>query len=409
MLKRITWLVSLTLAVGWLAIAPVAAQTAVNTSTLAGAVSVGTNRVSVNSTTNVTVNDLLVVDRESMLITAVDTTNAILTVIRGRDSTADAAHRDNTTFYNGSPEEFELTPSLEGLYPYGQCTPSNQQYAPRIYANGRIFDCLYQGTWAERAYYTTPNPYLNRPDITREEFDFGNSVMQEDGTAQGVADAEINNVSGSPLGNISYFEEQTKTSVAAASWVTINGVLDVSADNTTTNEGVEVVIGRMTDPAQSQFLEAGTNGACYSALVDVTLISGTDQVLVGFRQNETTDAAIDYTGYTRWNTVGINNVDGSIFSEQEVNEATDQDDSGVNWANGEERALMVCINIDGVPTAYFSAASPDAFAPIYTAITMTETGGTQTSGTGMVPFFSYLAEGSDGADVTVLWMQVERW
>ena len=96
---------------------------------------------------------------------------------------------------------------------------------------------------------------------------------------------------------------------------------------------MEIVIGGEGTSTTTGVLVAGTNGACFSVSITLTDISGTDQLGIGWRQNETFSNTGLYNTYTVWNFVGVNNVDGSIFSEQEVSEATDQDDSGVNWGD----------------------------------------------------------------------------
>jgi len=233
----------------------------------------------------------------------------------------------------------------------------------------------------------------------RESFDQGFFILQDDLTAKSVTDGEVNIVLGGAFGMISYREELTKT---ASSWVVASGTLDISADDTTDNEGVEIVFGGAGTNTVEGMIIAGTTGACLSASITIADISGTDQVMIGWRQNQTFTDAAAYAGYTVWNTVGVNNADGSIFSEQEVSETTDQDDSGVNWADGQTRILKSCISAAGVPTAYYTAASGTTF----TAITMTETGSTLTATTKLWPFFSYLAAGTDGADVVINWVQL---
>jgi hypothetical protein len=237
--------------------------------------------------------------------------------------------------------------------------------------------------------------------FVRDDFMQGYFIYQDDLTVKSVTDAEVNVVFGSPLGIISYREELTKT---ASSWIVADGALDITADNTTDNEGVEIVFGGVGTNTTEGVLVAGTNGACLTMNLTIALIAGTDQVVMGWRDNQTFLDVNAYAGYTVWNVVGVNNVDGSIFSQQEVSEATDLDDSGVNWANAQTRTLKSCISAAGVPTAYYTAASGTTF----TAITMTETGSTLTAGVQLWPFFSYMqAGGAVDAGVAINWVQLE--
>jgi hypothetical protein len=242
--------------------------------------------------------------------------------------------------------------------------------------------------------------------FARDSFDQGYFVHQDDMSAKSVTDAEVNIVHGSPLGLISYREELGKT---ASSWLVADGTLDIKGDNTTNDEGVEIVFGGHGTVTTEGMIIAGTSGACLSASITNTDISGTDQLLIGWRQNETFTDVANYAGYTVWNVVGVNNVDGSIVSLQEVSEATDSDDSAVNMADGEARAFKVCISTAGVPTAYYSDALDDAEATgvTYNAITMTETGSTLTAGTQLWPFLTFLAAGTDGPSPLIHWVQLE--
>jgi hypothetical protein len=236
--------------------------------------------------------------------------------------------------------------------------------------------------------------------FVRDDFDQGYFIHQDDMTAKSVTDAEVNIVYGSPLGVISYREELTKTT---SSWVIADGKLDIAADNTTTLEGVEIVFGGVGTNTTEGVIVAGTSGACLTVNLTLTDISGTDQLLIGWRDNATFTDVANYAGYTVWNVVGVNAADGSIVSLQEVSEATDSDDSGVNMADGQTRTFKSCVSAAGVPTAYYTAASGTTF----TAITMTETGSTLTAGTQLYPFLSYRAVGTDGPNPLINWVQLE--
>lgn len=376
------------------------AQTAVDHTTFSAAVSATATRVTVSAASGAASGGYLFVEGELMAVQTVSGTT--LTVRRGvAGGGAATQHGVDAIVWVGAGEEFD------SFNVAGPCTASSELYVPHINtAENRIFDCASAGYWAERDADRVNIQYASTVCggalRCRDEFNNGYLIMQDDGTAQSVTDDEDNFVYGSPLGAIEYREELGKTT---SSWVTVDGVLDISADDTTNDEGVEIVFGTGEGTLQ-QVLEAGTHGACIAAMVTVADISGTDQVQIGWRQNEAFTDSAAYAGYTVWNSVGINATDGSIVSSQEVSEATDTDDSGINWADTERRALKVCVSSGGVPTAYYSDASPDNEEPVYQAIAMTETGSTLTAGTGLVPFLSYLAAGTDGADVTVQWVEL---
>lgn len=377
------------------------AQTYLTSTTLSSAATALTQTIHVTSATGVEDGDLAVVDREVMVVTDVNSTT--LTVRRGQNGTAAAAHLNGALIFIDVPSNFSQ------VAPAGACTASNERSTPRIVLPSvRFFDCI-NGRWQER--HALPSSFSAAAVFTgkmgaRDNFDQGYLVMQDDGTAKSVTDDEDNFVYGSPLGAIEYREELTKT---ASSWVTSAGRLDLSADDTTDDEGVEIIVG--ASELDGSYFVAGTTGACISASITITDISGTDQVLIGFRDSSAFLDVNNYGGYTIWNVVGVNNVDGSIVSLQEVSEATDSDDSGVNWADGETRVLKLCVTAAGVPSAYYSNAvtlgSQAEQHPVFNAITMTETGGTLTAAQAMVPFVTYMAAGTDGADVFINWLQLE--
>lgn len=404
-----TTLWSLLLAVSLALPAQLWAQTALNTSTLAAAITDRTATIfTVTSATNVTADDILVVDQEAILIDAVSGTR--VTGQRGYAGTVATTHYILAPFYNGAPREFYQDD------PRGSCTVANELFQPHIslphpgQRDLRFYTCTVAGVWVywtgdrERPYAAPGNSTYW---VTRENFDHGFTGMRDDGTALiDTVDGAVNQVYGSVLGPITYREELAKTT---DSYIVNDGVLAVSADDDFDEDGVEITFGAgggAVEDSINSFIRAQTTGACISALVDIADISGTDEVMIGFRQNEAFDAATPlFSGtYTEYNVVGVNNVDGSIVSGQE---ATDTDDSGVNWADGEERALKVCISATlAIPTAYYSDASPGDH-PIYNAITMTNTGTNFAAALDVIPFFTHAQEGTDGPTVTILWLQLE--
>ena len=380
-------------------------QTTLNSTLVATAVTADGSQVRLASTSNITAGDLLVIDNEVMTVRSVS--SPVATVTRGSRAT----HAPGTKVWTGAPERFYQNP------PSGSCTASDELFTPHIVLgappNGGVdvYDCT-GGFWAKRASgnaYAVGGNRVDYGDVTlagrrmaRESFEQGFFIHQDDMSVLSVTDDEVNVVHGSPIGVITFREEQNKST---SSWIVADGTLDISADDTTSNEGVEIVFGGDGDNTTEGVIVAGTSGACISASITITDISGTDQVQLGWRQNEDFDGANDYTGYTVWNTVGVNATDGSIVSSQEVSEATDTDDSDVNWADGETRLLKVCISAGGVPTAYYTADGGNESG--YVPIAMTETGSTLTAGVQLYPFFSYLAEGTDGADVVINFVQLE--
>ena len=383
------------------------AQTQVDHTTFSTAVTATATSVILTANSSSAAGDYLYVEGEAMRL-ASNTSGTTWTVQRGRDNGATPARAHSTTaiVWTGAGQEYK------DFNVAGTCTASNERFLPHINTKqNRIFDCSSSGRWNEREQETNGVQsaqmlYGGRPKV-RDEFNQGYLVMQDDGTAKSLSDTEINFVYGSPLGGIEYREEQAKTT---SSWVTVDGQLDVTADNTTASEGVEIIFaGGTTTAALNQVLESRTNGGCISAMITIGDVSGTNQVLIGWRQNEAYQDAAAYTGYTDWSTIGQTNVDGSINAQGEVNAGgTLTDDTGIDWADGERRALKVCISSGGVPSAYYTAASPDNEEPLYIQVTLTNSITTKTSGIGLLPFFSFMTSGTDGpGTVSVQWVQLE--
>lgn len=245
----------------------------------------------------------------------------------------------------------------------------------------------------------------SRPTVLlRDNFSQPHYVRTVSSTAFGAAktltDAATNMVLGSPLGIIQFREELAKTT---SSWVDANGTLDITADNTTNDEGVEIALGDSVGGAGGWVVSrSATNGAgCFAVNFTIALIAGTDQFVIGWRKAEAFQDVAAYAGYADWSVVGINNVDGSIFSLGEVNGGgTLSDDSGVNAANGETHTLKSCIAATtGVPSAYLDGLP----------ITMTNSGTAKTSAIAMYPFISYLqAGGAVDAGITINWMELTK-
>lgn len=234
--------------------------------------------------------------------------------------------------------------------------------------------------------------------LAREAFTQPLAVFEQDFTAKVLTDGGTMYVLGSPSGLITYREEQNKT---ASSWVVASNKLDITADNTTDNEGVEIYLGDGLLTDASGWILTGTTGGCFEVNFTVALIAGTDQFVIGWRKAEAFRDDNVYTGYADWSVVGINNVDGSIFSLGEVaGGGTLSDDSGVNAANGETHTLKSCI----AATTRLATAFLDD-----NAITMTNSGVAKTAATVMNPFISYLqAGGAVDANIRINWWQITR-
>jgi hypothetical protein len=244
----------------------------------------------------------------------------------------------------------------------------------------------------------------------RESFDHPFLVRASTATANSgallLADTNVNVVTGGTLPLLYYWEEQTKT---VSSWVVTAGKLDISADDTADNEGVEFYFGDpwiYTAGWVTSRAVAPRGGACFEVNFTLGDNAGTDQFLIGWRKVGAFDAAINYANYTDWAVVGINNVDGSIFSLGEVaTGGTLSDDSGVNMADGDTRTLKVCIAaVTGVPSAFYTANGGTA----YTAITMTNSGVAKTDAVELVPFISYINAAGTNAAIFINWWQVTR-
>lgn len=373
------------------------AQTYATNTTLSSAVSATAMTVTVASATGLTAGSYLYIDTELMQIVSVSSTTA--TVRRGlaQGGSPASAHASGAIVWVGTGDVFKTYDVA------GACTAATQLYVPHINTkNGRIFDCE-QSVWMERH-----KDLVRVRDYTiRDSFDQGYDGRVAAGTAAAGADAEVVTWAGSPLGVVSMREEVAKT---AYSFVVSDGVLDLSADDTVNNEGVEFVFDAANSADQGWIL-AGTQGGCVEASFTVTLIANVDFLSIGIRQNEVMVDAATPASYTLYNLAGIyNSVDGSIFS---IETGATSDDSAVNWANGETRALKVCVSKAGVPSAYYSAAYTEsqdhAIFPTYVQIPNVSNGTTLTAGTQLVPFLTYLhSSGAGDAGVFVNWVQLTR-
>ena len=381
-------------------------QTRVDHTTFTAAVTATATRATLTAASGSSVGDYLYVDGELMRIrVAVNASTTEWEIQRGLGDGATPARAHSATaivWVIDSGESYTFNVQ-------GTCTPSGERYLPVINTReNRIFDCGSSGYWVERdrdsVSIQQASTVCGGRLKCREEFNGGHAVMQDDGTAKSLTDAEENFVYGSPLGAIEYREEQTKT---ASSWITINGQLDISADNTTSAEGVEIIWGATSDAALNQVIELGTHGACIAAMITITDISAIDDLVIGWRQNEAFVDANLYETYDEYAIIGVQDTAGDLdIEDEEAGAGVQNDDVGVTWADAERRALKVCISSAGVPTFWYTAASPDNEEPAYIQATSTNTGDALTVGDGMVPFLSFLISGTDGPDVTIQWVEL---
>lgn len=125
---------------------PLQAQTALNSTTLSAAIADNTTQViSLASTTNVSVGDLLFVDREAMLVQTVSPTK----VTRGTRGTPATPHVTAALVYTGATSRFFSSIPRPGLTVSGACTRASIRFLPMIALPlGDVFDCpVGTGVW----------------------------------------------------------------------------------------------------------------------------------------------------------------------------------------------------------------------------------------------------------------------
>lgn len=240
--------------------------------------------------------------------------------------------------------------------------------------------------------------------LARESFDQPHLIrLSTTFAAKGLGDGATNAVLGSPPGVTLYREEQAKT---VSSWVDTTGALNLDAD-AINDEGVEIALGDSEAGASGWIITGAATGGCF--IVNFTLgdNAGTDQFFIGWRNVTAFVTDNIFSGYNEWAGLGINAVDGSIFANHEINGGAGSlsDDSGVNMADGETRTLKSCITgTSRVPTASYTANGGTTF----TAITLTNGGGAQTTGVPMIPFVSLMNAASVDPGLFVNWWQITR-
>ena len=342
------------------------------------------NVVELRTTSGVTEDDMLWINGETFMIEEVMSTTR-LRVTRGDG--ARRYHAPGSRVYGGSVFFFNSDRPVNAM-----CQPDD---GPHFDANGRtIWDCV-AGTWSPRGASDVLAPTLlgYGARIAREDFNQRGAVFQNDGTALSLADTTVNYVFSSPLGTITYREELAKT---VSSWNVFDGRLDLDGDNTD-NEGVEILWG---GAETNGIIEARETAACISAGVYIGDISDVDDLLVGWRNDAAFDDGADYDAYTQFNWIGVHSGTADLRSSQEISEATDNDDSGVNWGDNQSRGLRVCIDLDGYPHAYYTASYAREGTPgPWIAAPMGATQSRYPDSTDLVPALIFKTDGTSIAEV----------
>ena len=383
------------------------AQTATTSTTTSAAMTRTATAVSLTSDTGVSAGTQLYIDGELMEAITEQGTSARWNVRRGLGAgmTPAVAHPTGSRVWVGASGAAGGTFYTYDVASGASCATTDVPYTPFINTKlNHFFDCE-AGVWMQ---WTSDLVHV-RDFTVRDSFDQGYFIHQDDMTAKSVTDDEDNVVYGSPLGTIEYREELGKT---ASSWLIADGRLDISADDGATDaEGVEIAFGT-AEGTDMGYIVAGTQGACVEASVTInSVVASSDFLVLGWRQNEAFVDNATPASYTLYNLVGIyNSEDGSIFH---IETGATSDDSGVNWATTETRALKVCISKTGVPSAFYSGAYTHSQVltdrPTFTQIPNVSNGTTLTAGTQMVPFFTMLY-GNDGtnSDIRVNYVQLTR-
>lgn len=173
------------------------------------------------------------------------------------------------------------------------------------------------------------------------------------------------------------------------------GYLNIDGDNID-NEGGEIVVGNETTGTFAMnggvdygYLRCGTDSRYFEVKVRIDDISETDQFVIGWRlATEAFQDASLYTAYDTWFVLGLTDAAGDIDGLAEADAAgTQNDDSGVTWADTNEKTLRVAISAAGAATFTVDGAT----------FTQTNTGAlTCDANESYVPFVSFLDATGDG-------------
>jgi hypothetical protein len=128
------WVLALLL--GFCAVAPAAAQTALNETTVATLMTATQSNIVLASATGIADNYVIYVDKEAMIVSSSWSSGVTVPVIRGALGTVATSHAVGVLVYIGPPVAFI------GADRAGQCTSTNERYLPQInLVNGSIWDC----------------------------------------------------------------------------------------------------------------------------------------------------------------------------------------------------------------------------------------------------------------------------
>lgn len=143
---------ALALSLAFLLCLPAQAQTVLNSTTLAGALSATTSTLSLNSGTGVALPGpngtnltVLIIEREAMLVQT-NVSGTVYNVARGQYGTLRVAHANGTTVWVAPDKAI-----ARGAIPSGSCTRTNLPYVPIVYVaptvinggvTGATFDCM---------------------------------------------------------------------------------------------------------------------------------------------------------------------------------------------------------------------------------------------------------------------------
>ena len=208
-------------------------------------------------------------------------------------------------------------------------------------------------------------------------------AIQNDGTVASGVDTEVNLLD---FGNDVVWEAiniATATIIVPAMAATgVNIARDL-----TDNDGLQIAPGLLSSNPLA--FTVGTDPAFHMKVkATITDVSGTDDLVIGFRKLEAYQAAVD--DYDEMFAININA--GDIIKEAILNNAaTDSDDTTDNWADGETHTIEVYVSAAGVCTFKIDGAAPTSAGTAFTFDT----------GEVVIPFI-YFIHAADVAETTVI-------
>lgn len=234
----------------------------------------------------------------------------------------------------------------------------------------------------------TTGTRFNRPHL----------IVATDWTAIDLGNGDTNYIVGSSLGPITYRELGAKTT---RSWVEGKAGLNLDADATVNNEGVEIFFADGVGATLGDgWIVTGTTGGIFEVTFTIGDVSACDQLMIGWRACAAFNSSNDYTAYSDWSAIGIKGVDGSIWAEGEVGGGgTLSDDTGVDITDGTTHILRMAINA----TTRVPSATLDGVA-----ITLTNSGTAKTNDIAMAPFITYI-HADEVADPNLIINRISVW